>query len=219
MTRPVTGPVTGPTTLLPFEELEQGPLEQKRIFALRQDRVRSAMSGKETRVDRLLCPDWVNVIAFDDDDNLLLVRQWRFGVQEFSIEIPAGALEAGEDPVAGGLRELVEETGFTPVNLDDVVLLGATRPNAAFMNNRCYSVFVPRARQTRAQKLDPTEEIEILQMPRADVDDAVRNGALRCARVSDGLRPDRPGDALDALLDNSLVVVALHLWALHAARR
>lgn len=198
-------------TLLPFEELEEGPLEQKRIFALRQDRVRSALSGKETRVDRLLCPDWVNVVAFDDDDNLLLVRQWRFGVREFSIEIPAGAIEAGEDPVEGGLRELVEETGFTPVDRAQVVLLGATRPNAAFMSNRCYSVLVPRARQTHPQKLDPTEEIEVLKMPRGAIDDAVKNGALRCARRTS------PTSA-DALLDNSLVVVALHLWTLHAAR-
>jgi 8-oxo-dGTP pyrophosphatase MutT (NUDIX family) len=195
-------------TLLPFVEVEEGALERKRIFSFRQDRVRSGMSGRETRVDRILAPDWVNVVAFDDDDNLLLVRQWRFGINEFSVEIPAGALERGEDPIVGGLRELAEETGHTPVDDAAVVLLGATRPNAAFMNNRCFSLFVPRARKTREQALDPTEEVEVVKVPRQEIADLVRTGSQRCAA-----REQKT--AADALMDNSLVLVALHLWKLH----
>ena len=198
--------------LLPFVEVEEGPLEQKRIFNVRQDRVRSGLTGREMQVDRLMVPDWVNVVAFDDDDHLILVRQWRFGARDFSVEIPAGALEAGEDPSAGGLRELAEETGFTPVD-GRVVLLGATRPNAAFMNNRCFSLFVPLARKTREQKLDPSEEVEILRVPRTDIDGFLTRGARRCAG-----QPETGGDnhpVLDSLMDNSLVLVALHFWKLH----
>lgn len=200
-------------TLLPFVEIEEGPVERKRIYSLRQDRVRSALTGRDMLVDRLLVPDWVNVVAFDDDDHLILVRQWRFGAKEFSIEIPAGAIERDEDPMVAGLRELAEETGYTPVDDDAVVMLGATRPNAAFMNNRCYSVFVPRARKTRAQALDATEEVEVLRVPRVDVDDLVLRGAARCAK------PGAETAATDALMDNSLVLVALHLWKLHTAAR
>ncbi len=199
-------------SLLPFVEVEEGAIERKRIFALRQDRVRSGSTGREMRVDRILAPDWVNVVAFDDDDHLLLVRQWRFGTREFSVEIPAGALEPGEDPLVGGLRELVEETGYTPVDDAAVVLLGATRPNAAFMNNRCFSIFVPRAKKTRAQALDATEEVEVLRVPRHDVDDLARRGAERCANPSAPMT--NPATA-DALMDNSLVLVALQLWKLH----
>ena len=65
-----------------------------------------------------------------------LTQRWRFGVRAFSLEIPAGAIDAGEDPVEAGLRELVEETGHTPADRSKVVLLGATRPNSAFMQNR-----------------------------------------------------------------------------------
>jgi ADP-ribose pyrophosphatase len=196
--------------LLPFVELEAGELMQRRVFALRQDRVKSQRSGRETRVDRLFCPDWVNVVAFTGDDELLLVRQWRFGSAEFSIEIPAGAVEPGEDPLVGGLRELVEETGYTPDDPAAVVLLGATRPNAAFMNNRCSTIFVPRVSKTREQALDPTEEVEVLTVPRRDLDALMRQGARRCAA---GGTPT----ATDGLLDNSLVLVALHLWKLHVA--
>lgn len=196
--------------LLPFVEVEQGPVERKKIFALRQDRVRSQLSGNELVVDRLLAADWVNVVAFDEDDRLVLVRQWRFGTQQFSVELPAGGLERGEDPIVGGLRELEEETGHTPVNRDDVLLLGATRPNAAFMGNRCFTVFVPRCRKTTAQRLDAFEEVEVLTMSSGAIDEALRSGAARCAAG------DSPGD-VDVMLDNSLIVVALQFWKLHVA--
>lgn len=195
-------------TLKPFEEIEEGPVDKRRIFGVRQDRVRSGVTGKEMRVDRLLVPDWVNVVAFDVDDNLLLVRQWRFGVREFSVEIPAGALEAGEDPVEGGLRELVEETGHTPADRSKVVLLGATRPNSAFMGNRCFSIFVPRAVKTHELRLDPTEEVEVLKMKKADVEAAFVKGAKACAAGD--------GKGAEALLDNALVSVALYLWRLQS---
>lgn len=197
------------TPLLPFLEVERGEPQRQRIFALRQDRVRSQSTGREGIIDRLIAPDWVNVVAFDEDDRLLLVRQWRFGTMQFSVELPAGGLEPGEDPIVGGLRELEEETGHTPLDRDDVVMLGATRPNAAFMDNRCFTIFVPRCRKTTAQRLDPLEEVEVLTMSRAELDGALRDGARRCAA---GEVPD----AVGAMLDNSLIVVALHLWKLHA---
>jgi ADP-ribose pyrophosphatase len=196
--------------LRPFVEVEAGPVERRRIYAARQDRVQSALDGKELVVDRLLFPDWVNVVAFDDDDALIVVRQWRFGVRAFSVEIPAGALERGEDPIDGGLRELLEETGHTPVDRAAVRLLGATRPNPAFMNNRCFTVFVPRARRTHPQRLDATEEVEVRTIPRGEVAAAVKAAAVACAGAAD------VGVDVDLVFDNALVVVALQLWALHA---
>jgi 8-oxo-dGTP pyrophosphatase MutT (NUDIX family) len=159
-------------------------------------------------VDRLFCPDWVNVVAFTDDDALIVVRQWRFGSKAFSIEVPAGALHPGEDPVVGGLRELAEETGFTPDDPAGVVHLGATRPNPAFMDNRCHTIFVPRATRTRSQQLDDSEEVEVATIPRARLDGLMRDAA----RSTAGLGPVT-GD--DHVLDNALVVVALQLWRLH----
>jgi len=192
--------------LRPFVEVKHGDLEQRRIFGFRQDIVRSQRTGKEARVDRLQFPDWVNVVAFTDDDELILVRQWRFGTRAFSVEIPAGALEHGEDPIDGGLRELREETGYTPVDRDAVVLVGATRPNAAFTDNRCFTVFVPRAQKTHPQALDEMEEVAVLTLPRAQIDDAIRRGAARAIRDDASVQ--------GVAFDNSLVVVALELWRL-----
>lgn len=182
--------------LLPFDEIARGPLDQRKIFGVRQDRVRSAQTGRELLVDRLIVPDWVNVLAFSGHD-MLFVRQWRFGSRSFSVEIPAGGLEPGEDPVAGGLRELREETGFAPAPGTDAVLLGSVAPNAAFMGNRCWTVLVREAVVVGPPRPDATEEIELVRIPRDQVADRVRDGTV----------------------DSALVVVAFHLLALHDAAR
>lgn len=195
--------------LKPFLEEQQGELQRRRIFALRQDVVRSQQTGQALHVDRLFCPDWVNVVAFTADDALIVVRQWRFGSRAFSVEVPAGALHRGEDPVVGGLRELAEETGYTPDDPDAVVHLGATRPNPAFMDNRCHTIFVPRATKTQPQQLDESEEVEVATLPRVGLDGLMRDAA----------RAAGAGDVTEHVLDNALVVVALQLWRLHVGER
>jgi ADP-ribose pyrophosphatase len=202
-----------PTQLLPFEEVARGEPLRRAVFAYRQDTVRSPTSGKSFRVDRLLLPDWVNVVAFDEDDHLILVRQWRFGSSAFSVEVPAGLLEPGEDPIAGALRELREETGHTPLPGVTPVVIGATRPNAAFQNNRCTTILVPRCRRTHPQELDPGEEVEVLRLPRASIDALLRAGAGACAQGPVGAQVTVGTDCVD----NALVFVALQLWRLHVS--
>jgi ADP-ribose pyrophosphatase len=198
------------SALKPFLEEEPGEVIQRRIFALRQDVVRSQLTGRPLHVDRLVCPDWVNVVAFTAADELVVVRQWRFGSRAFSVEVPAGALHPGEDPVAGGLRELAEETGYTPDDLGAVVHVGATRPNPAFMDNRCHTIWVPRATRTLPQQLDDSEEVEVTTLPRTAIDPLLRDAARAAARDPQATVGG------DHVLDNALVVVALTLWRLHA---
>ncbi|MBU1567509.1 MAG: NUDIX hydrolase [Proteobacteria bacterium] len=65
---------------------------------------------------RLDFPSWVNVIAATGNGELILIRQYRFGTNRVEIEIPRGAVNVGEIPTAAGLRELLEETGYSGKN-------------------------------------------------------------------------------------------------------
>jgi len=128
--------------------------------------------------------DWVNVLALTPDRQLVLVRQFRFGVDAFSLEIPGGVMEADEDPVAAGLRELREETGFTG---KDARLLGSVHPNPAIQSNRCHFVFVEQAARTEALEWDADEEIEVTTMPADEVFALARSGAITHGLVLDAL--------------------------------
>jgi ADP-ribose pyrophosphatase len=164
------------TKLLPFTELREGQPHHRRIYAARADEVRSQMTGKSMTVERLLLPDWVVVIAINKDDEVALVRQWRFGSKRMSVEFPAGVLECGEDPLQGGLRELREETGCTPISAARVV--ATLQPNPAFMVNHCHVVLVTEVHTTHEQELDDNEEVERLWLARSHVDEAVKSGLI-----------------------------------------
>ncbi len=84
-----------------------------RAVKLRVDTVRMP-SGRETTREIVEHGDCVAIIAIDADDNVLLVSQFRKAVGKELLEIPAGGIEADEDPEATVGRELAEETGYQP---------------------------------------------------------------------------------------------------------
>ena len=129
-------------------------------------------------------PDWVNVVALTPDRQLVLVRQFRYGINEFSLEIPGGVIDAGEDPVVAGLRELREESGFVGRNAR---LLGSVHPNPAMQSNRCHLVLVEDARRTAELDWDPDEEMEIVTLPVDEVYALAQRGGITHALVLDGL--------------------------------
>ncbi len=129
-------------------------------------------------------PDWVNVVALTPERELLLVRQFRFGINDFSLEIPGGVIDPGEDPVAAGLRELREETGGAGVRAR---LLGHVHPNPAMQSNRCHLVLVEEVRRSQALDWDRDEEFEILTLPVDEVYRLAYSGGITHAMVLDAL--------------------------------
>lgn len=129
-------------------------------------------------------PDWVNVIALTATGEMVLVRQFRFGVDDFSLEIPGGVIDSGEDPVAAGLRELVEETGFGG---GVARLLGSVHPNPAIQDNRCHLVVVEGVTAQASMDWDPDEEIEVVVLPVDEVYQRAYRGEITHALVLNGL--------------------------------
>jgi ADP-ribose pyrophosphatase len=128
--------------------------------------------------------DWVNVVALTVDHQLVLVRQFRFGINDFSLEIPGGIIEPGEDPLAAGVRELAEETGYVGTGAR---LLGSVHPNPAIQNNRCHLVLVEAAARTGSIAWDADEEIAVSTAPVAEVLAAARTGGITHSLVLCGL--------------------------------
>jgi ADP-ribose pyrophosphatase len=153
----------------------QRVLAATRILELRE--VRYAHPGRADERDYtvIAVPDWVNVAALTPDGHLVLVRQFRFGIDDFSLEVPGGVIDAGEDPVAAGVRELAEETGFAGGRAR---LLGSVHPNPAIQDNRCHLVLVEDAVRTGAVDWDPDEEIETTTAPVAEVLALARSGRI-----------------------------------------
>ncbi|MFI5336145.1 MAG: NUDIX hydrolase [Opitutales bacterium] len=167
-----------------WQRLHSRPIAYTRIFSVDSVDFQHPAQPEPRDFIVISAPDWVNVIALTPERHLLLVRQFRFGINDFSLEIPGGVIDGGEDPVAAGVRELREETGGEGVRAR---LLGSVHPNPAMQNNRCHLVLVEEVRRTRPLDWDRDEEFAILSRPVDEVYALARNGGITHAMVLDAL--------------------------------
>ncbi|MBN2491222.1 MAG: NUDIX hydrolase [Planctomycetes bacterium] len=164
----------------PWERLASERRQDYRIFATRIDRYRSPATGETHAFVVVEAPDWVNVIALTPADEVVLVRQFRFGTREVTLEIPGGAVDPGEDFVSAGVRELREETGYAG---DEVRLIGTVTPNPAFLENRCGTLLIPGARKVAEPAPEGTEILEVELCPRREIPRRLAAGQIRHALV------------------------------------
>ncbi len=127
----------------------------------------------------LSAPDWINVIPLTDDGHVVLVRQYRFGIEAETLEIPGGMCDPGESPEAAARRELREETGFDAGSLESI---GWVHPNPPLQTNRCHS-FIARALARGPQSPDPCERISVVEVRASEIPSLVRDGRITHALV------------------------------------
>lgn len=151
------------------------------VFSLHRRRRRSAQSPRKRGDFYVMdCPDWVNVIALTEDDEVVLVQQYRQGIDDVTLEIPGGMLDPGEDPLAAGRRELREETGYSA---GEGAVIGTIDPNPALQSNRCHTVLFWGVRPDGFQSMDPHEEIAVRRVALDRVPGLIRDGRISHALV------------------------------------
>lgn len=155
-----------------------------RVFDVQGVDFRHPARGTEREFIVIQAPDWVNVVAVTADEQVVLVRQFRFGIEALSLEIPGGVMEPGEEPVAAGLRELREETGYAGGRAR---LLGTVHPNPAIQANRCHFVLAEGVERQHDLAWDADEEIQIETRPVDEVLALARNGGVTHALVLNAL--------------------------------
>jgi ADP-ribose pyrophosphatase len=167
-----------------WQKLREEPYARTRIFDVVRAFFKHPRRAHEQDFFVLNPPDWVNVVALTPDRHLVLVRQFRYGINEFSLEIPGGVIDAGEDPVTAGVRELREESGYVGTSAR---LLGSVHPNPAMQSNRCHLVLVEDAQRTAELEWDENEEMAVVTLPVDEVYALAQRGAITHALVLDGL--------------------------------
>lgn len=155
---------------MPWTKRSERYVSDHRILKVRED-LYLAPDGVERDYVVIDCPDWVNVVPITADGEVVLIKQYRHGVESHTLEIPGGIIDPGEDPRVAARRELREETGFDGA----VELLGEVVPNPAFQNNRMFCFVARDVRLDGAPQPDPTEEIEVVTVPLDRVPELIAN--------------------------------------------
>lgn len=121
----------------------------------------------------------VCVAALDENGCLLMVRQFRYPYGEVLLEIPAGKLEEGENPLECGKRELEEETGYVAESYTD---LGKLYPTPAYLNEVIHMYYAENLTKT-CQHLDADEFLSVERVPLGDAVKMVMNGEIRDSKT------------------------------------
>lgn len=166
-----------------WERIDRRLLQKTRVFDVYAQRMRSPDGSYEDDFYFLETTDWVNVLPVTADREIVLVRQFRHGVQSPCLEIPGGMLDAAdEDPAQAARRELEEETGYTARAIER---LGFVHPNPAIQSNTCHFYLAHDVVRTKEQCLDPAEDIDVAVVPLRDVTRLISSGEIsHCLTVS-----------------------------------
>jgi 8-oxo-dGTP pyrophosphatase MutT (NUDIX family) len=120
-------------------------------------------------------PDWVNVIPMTADGRVLLIRQWRYGIESFTLEIPGGVVDPGEAPEETATRELLEETGYRAGRVRQI---GLVHPNPAIHNNRTFTFVAEDLTEVGPPEGDGEEEIEVTSAALEEIPGLIRRGVI-----------------------------------------
>jgi 8-oxo-dGTP pyrophosphatase MutT (NUDIX family) len=144
-------------TVRPWKITESRYVVRDRWMTLRADRCETA-TGQVIEPYYVQEPeDWIAVVAFDDQDRILLNKQYRHGAGLVITELPSGMVDRGEDPALAASRELLEETGC---KAEKWVALPVLSPNPARYANRFHGFMATGVHKVQEQQLDESEEIE-----------------------------------------------------------
>lgn len=147
--------------LEPFLLSEEKTVYQCSIFQVKEKKAQTQDKNHSLKVYTLDCANWVNVVPVTASGQVILVEQHRFGTNNFTLEVPGGAVNFGENDVTiAAVRELEEETGLTSQR---ILALAGYSPNAAILSNKVtyFIAFDVQPLQVPVDHIDPFENIKL----------------------------------------------------------
>lgn len=169
---------------MPFKRLHSETVVKTKIFSMDFRSYEDSDGQIHQKLAVLDSNDAANIVALTPDQKIVLVKQFRFGIEDYTIEIPGGMIENLENVATGVQRELSEETGYS---VNEVKFLQKVQANPVYQSNYIQHFIGFNATLTHQQNLDPAEEIEVFTMPIHEVESNLKKGLFLHPHTISGL--------------------------------
>ena len=164
-----------------WEVLKRKLVNDFGIVKIHTKQARSPRTGEVRNILAIDFPDWALVLAITPEKEVVMVNQYRHGIEQVCLELPGGLIDPGDpSPEVAAWRELLEETGYQASGL---VRLGECYPQPAVLSNRCFFFLADNAEQVQEPQMDEGEDIEILKVPLEDIRSMISKGEINHGMV------------------------------------
>lgn len=136
--------------------------------------------GRKTKREVIRHGNAVAILARRPDGKFVFVKQYRKAAEEALIEVIAGGLEAGEDPIEGAKRETAEETGYDVTSIKFLTTIICT---PGYCEERIHIYFAELSETAHGQDQDPDENVYPVILSEAEVEDGIRNETIFDAKT------------------------------------
>jgi 8-oxo-dGTP pyrophosphatase MutT (NUDIX family) len=179
-----------------WKALETEALQDCAVFQVSRTLTESPNTGERHSFFRIDSVDWVNVVPVTPSGEIVMVRQYRHGLREVTLEIPGGMVDPGEEPQQAAARELLEETGYRAQRLE---ALGSVNPNPALFGNRLFAFAAHGCERVAEVANEGTEEtvvelVEPTALRRLLREGRIDHGLVMAALYFFDLAREREGD-------------------------
>ena len=165
-------------------KLSSEPIYQGSFVTINRDKVRLP-NGNESQRIVIRHPGAACVLAVTEEGKAVLVRQWRYAADAATLELPAGKLDAGEDPAVCALRELAEET---PYRAERVEKLAEFYTAPGFCDEKMYLYLAEGITPTSTRQPDQDEFVETVLLSRQAVQEAIAANQIQDGKTLVGLQ-------------------------------
>ena len=150
-----------------WEILDRRLVNDFGIVKIHTKQARSPRTGDVRDILAIDFPDWALILAVTPGKEVVMVNQYRHGIERVCLELPGGLIDPDDaSPEVAAQRELLEETGYQASGL---IQIGECYPQPAVLSNRCFFFLAENAQKVQEPEMDEGEDIEIVKVPLPDI--------------------------------------------------